>query len=189
MGKSAGYWTARTKLVQLVAREVLHQSVEGAEKGRVPMHPAEPYEGLQKAQAWMADPGSSSPMTACQVQALPEPQWIKCDVRNFDMSVLGQYGVIMTDPPWEIHQDLPYGTMGDHEMRHLNVGVLQDEGVIFVWVTGACLPSLFAGFLVISPSTSWGRRQEGHKEALAAPLACRCSETSSRPMLGLCCRA
>ncbi len=52
------------------------------------------------------------------------------------MSVLGQYGVIMTDPPWEIHQDLPYGTMGDHEMRHLNMGILQDEGVIFVWVTG-----------------------------------------------------
>ncbi|KAK9819438.1 hypothetical protein WJX74_004366 [Apatococcus lobatus] len=71
--------------------------------------------------------------------ALPEPQWIKCDVRNFDMSVLGQYGVIMTDPPWEIHQDLPYGTMGDHEMRHLNVGVLQDEGVIFVWVTGRAM--------------------------------------------------
>ena len=34
-------------------------------------------------------------------------------------------------------QDLPYGTMGDSEMRKLDIGTLQDDGVIFVWVTGA----------------------------------------------------
>ena len=70
-------------------------------------------------------------------QALGEAQWIKCDVRTFDMTVLGKFGVIMADPPWEIHQDLPYGTMADEEMRRLNIGALQDEGVIFLWVTGA----------------------------------------------------
>jgi N6-adenosine-specific RNA methylase IME4 len=37
---------------------------------------------------------------------------------------------------WEIHQDLPYGTMADNEMRKMNIGVLQDDGVIFLWVTG-----------------------------------------------------
>lgn len=68
--------------------------------------------------------------------ALPNPQWINCDVRKFDMSVLGKFGVIMTDPPWEIHQDLPYGTMKDDEMLDLDIGSLQDDGVIFVWVTG-----------------------------------------------------
>lgn len=73
-------------------------------------------------------------------QALEEPQWINCDIRKFDMNVLGKFGVIMTDPPWEIHQDLPYGTMGDEEMRRLNIGCLQDDGVIFVWVTGEWLP-------------------------------------------------
>ena len=73
----------------------------------------------------------------CVAQALPEPQWLNCDVRSFDMSVLGKFGVIMTDPPWEIHQDLPYGTMADNEMRKLDMGCLQDDGVIFVWVTGA----------------------------------------------------
>jgi mRNA (2'-O-methyladenosine-N6-)-methyltransferase len=52
------------------------------------------------------------------------------------MTVLGKFGVIMADPPWEIHQDLPYGTMADDEMRKLNIGTLQDEGVIFLWVTG-----------------------------------------------------
>ena len=37
---------------------------------------------------------------------------------------------------WEIHQDLPYGTMADDEMRKMNISVLQDDGVIFLWVTG-----------------------------------------------------
>jgi hypothetical protein len=76
------------------------------------------------------------------LQALPEAQWINCDIRTFDMTVLGKFGVIMADPPWEIHQDLPYGTMADDEMRKLNIGVLQDDGVIFLWVTGAPHPAL-----------------------------------------------
>ena len=33
------------------------------------------------------------------------------------------------------HQ-LPYGTMQDDEMRKLSVPILQDEGYIFLWVTG-----------------------------------------------------
>ena len=70
------------------------------------------------------------------MQALPEAQWINCDIRTFDMTVLGKFGVIMADPPWEIHQDLPYGTMADDEMRKMNIGTLQDDGVIFLWVTG-----------------------------------------------------
>ena len=37
------------------------------------------------------------------LQALKEPQWINCDVRQFPMEVLGKFGVIMADPPWEIH--------------------------------------------------------------------------------------
>lgn len=35
-----------------------------------------------------------------------------------------------------VAQDLPYGTMGDDEMRNLNIGCLQDDGLIFLWVTG-----------------------------------------------------
>ncbi|GFR47571.1 hypothetical protein Agub_g9297, partial [Astrephomene gubernaculifera] len=73
------------------------------------------------------------------LQALQAPQWINCDVRRFDMSVLGKFGVIMADPPWEIHQDLPYGTMKDDEMINLDIGCLQDNGVIFVWVTGRAM--------------------------------------------------
>ena len=63
-------------------------------------------------------------------------QWINCDIRNFDCSILGKFDVIMADPPWDIHMDLPYGTLRDDEMKNLPVRKLQDEGVIFLWVTG-----------------------------------------------------
>ena len=52
------------------------------------------------------------------------------------MSVLGKFAVVMADPPWDIHMELPYGTMQDNEMRNLMVPVLQDDGYIFLWVTG-----------------------------------------------------
>ena len=52
------------------------------------------------------------------------------------MSVLGKFAVIMADPPWDIHMELPYGTMGDDEMRQLQLPVMQDDGYIFLWVTG-----------------------------------------------------
>lgn len=68
------------------------------------------------------------------LQALQEPQWIQCDVRDFRFDLLGKFGVIMTDPPWEIRQDLPYGTMSDEEMLHMPIAELQDDGVIFMWV-------------------------------------------------------
>lgn len=45
----------------------------------------------------------------------------------------------MADPPWDIHMELPYGTMQDEEMRGLAVGCLQDEGLIFLWVTGRAM--------------------------------------------------
>ena len=53
-----------------------------------------------------------------------------------NMSVLGKFAVIMADPPWDIHMELPYGTMSDDEMRRLSIPVLQDDGYIFLWVTG-----------------------------------------------------
>lgn len=75
----------------------------------------------------------------CSEVELGEPQWINCDIRNFRMDILGQFGVIMADPPWDIHMELPYGTMGDEEMRTLNVPALQTDGLIFLWVTGRAM--------------------------------------------------
>ena len=71
-------------------------------------------------------------------QILPS-QWINCDIRNFDCSILGKFDVIMADPPWDIHMDLPYGTLRDDEMKNLPVRKLQEDGVIFLWVTGRAL--------------------------------------------------
>ncbi|XP_033125351.1 N6-adenosine-methyltransferase catalytic subunit-like [Anneissia japonica] len=70
---------------------------------------------------------------------LIQPQWVQCDVRSLDMDVLGKFAVIMADPPWDIHMELPYGTMQDDEMRKLNVPGLQEEGFIFLWVTGRAM--------------------------------------------------
>ncbi|KAF9534361.1 MT-A70-domain-containing protein [Crepidotus variabilis] len=70
---------------------------------------------------------------------LPPPQWINCDLRTFDYSVLGKFHVIMADPPWDIHMSLPYGTMKDDEMRAMPIPILQDEGFLFLWVTGRAM--------------------------------------------------
>ncbi|CAN6480652.1 unnamed protein product [Victoria cruziana] len=75
----------------------------------------------------------------CSEVELGEPQWINCDIRSFRMDILGKFGVIMADPPWDIHMELPYGTMADDEMRNLNVPALQTDGLIFLWVTGRAM--------------------------------------------------
>ncbi|GAW05646.1 MT-A70-domain-containing protein [Lentinula edodes] len=67
------------------------------------------------------------------------PQWINCDLRRFDYSVLGKFHVIMADPPWDIHMSLPYGTLTDDEMRAMPIPTLQDEGFLFLWVTGRAM--------------------------------------------------
>ncbi|CAH8620909.1 unnamed protein product [Schistosoma rodhaini] len=67
------------------------------------------------------------------------PQWINCDIRLINMSILGKFAVIMADPPWDIHMELPYGTMSDDEMRRLDIPCLQDDGYIFLWVTGRAM--------------------------------------------------
>jgi len=70
---------------------------------------------------------------------LMPPQWVQCDLRNLKFEVLGKFSVLMADPPWDIHMELPYGTMSDDEMRRLPVRELQDEGLIFLWVTGRAM--------------------------------------------------
>lgn len=72
--------------------------------------------------------------------------------------MLGKFHVIMADPPWDIHMSvrtssplrkgpallmvvlqLPYGTMTDDEMRAMPIPTLQDEGLLFLWVTGRAM--------------------------------------------------
>lgn len=85
----------------------------------------------------------SSKMLSCGLlqdrPKLTQPQWVNCDIRRFDWSVLGKFAVVMADPPWDIHMELPYGTMSDDEMRQLNIPALQDNGYLFLWVTGRAM--------------------------------------------------
>uniref|UniRef100_A0A1J3J0Q5 N6-adenosine-methyltransferase MT-A70-like n=1 Tax=Noccaea caerulescens TaxID=107243 RepID=A0A1J3J0Q5_NOCCA len=97
---------------------------------------------LDMADAMMAGPDKAlKPLRAdyCSEAELGEAQWINCDIRSFRMDILGTFGVVMADPPWDIHMELPYGTMGDDEMRTLNVPSLQTDGLIFLWVTGRAM--------------------------------------------------
>uniref|UniRef100_A0A0K2T8Z7 mRNA m(6)A methyltransferase n=1 Tax=Lepeophtheirus salmonis TaxID=72036 RepID=A0A0K2T8Z7_LEPSM len=70
---------------------------------------------------------------------LVPPQWVQCDLRSLKLPILGKFSVIMADPPWDIHMELPYGTMSDDEMRQLPVPSLQDDGLLFLWVTGRAM--------------------------------------------------
>lgn len=60
--------------------------------------------------------------------------------RSLDLGIFkGVVSVVMADPPWDIRMDLPYGTMTDNEMRNLRVDLIQDEGLLFLWVTGRAM--------------------------------------------------
>ncbi|KAK4049239.1 methyltransferase [Microbotryomycetes sp. JL221] len=68
------------------------------------------------------------------------PEWINADLRTLDLTVLGKFDVVVADPPWAIHQELPYGTMTDHEMLNMPIGQIQDQGgLLFLWVTGRAM--------------------------------------------------
>jgi len=98
-------------------------------------YPRLPTVDLMKKEAGL---GKIAEGTEGEVQMFP-PQWIQCDLRCFDMTTLGKCAVVMADPPWDIHMELPYGTMEDNEMRRLDIPGLQDEGYIFLWVTGRAM--------------------------------------------------
>jgi hypothetical protein len=61
------------------------------------------------------------------LQAVGDAQWIECDVRALDYSLLGKFGVVMVDPPWEEvnrnpYPETPYGDVmgfrvGDRSRR------------------------------------------------------------------------
>lgn len=66
-------------------------------------------------------------------------QQVDCDVRDFKFEILGDFPIIMADPPWDIHMSLPYGTLTDDEMVKLPIQCLQTDGVLMLWVTGRAM--------------------------------------------------
>ena len=51
----------------------------------------------------------------------------------------GNFDIVMADPPWDIHMELPYGTLSDDEMKALDIPSLQTDGYMFLWVTGRAM--------------------------------------------------
>nr|XP_055054448.1 N6-adenosine-methyltransferase subunit METTL3 [Misgurnus anguillicaudatus] len=90
-------------------------------------------------QAGGTELGLHSTVGDSNVGKLFPSQWICCDIRYLDVSILGKFAVVMADPPWDIHMELPYGTLTDDEMRKLNIPILQDDGFLFLWVTGRAM--------------------------------------------------
>ncbi|XP_030636749.1 N(6)-adenosine-methyltransferase subunit METTL3 [Chanos chanos] len=101
--------------------------------------PPEAEGGPMGPQAGAAELGLHSGDGDSNVGKLFPAQWICCDIRYLDVSILGKFAVVMADPPWDIHMELPYGTLTDDEMRKLNIPILQDDGFLFLWVTGRAM--------------------------------------------------
>uniref|UniRef100_A0A8C9ZN73 mRNA m(6)A methyltransferase n=1 Tax=Sander lucioperca TaxID=283035 RepID=A0A8C9ZN73_SANLU len=99
--------------------------------------PPEAEGGLLGPQAGTTELGLCAGDADSNVGKLFPSQWICCDIRYLDVSILGKFAVVMADPPWDIHMELPYGTLTDDEMRKLNIPILQDDGFLFLWVTGS----------------------------------------------------
>uniref|UniRef100_A0A673W9D3 mRNA m(6)A methyltransferase n=1 Tax=Salmo trutta TaxID=8032 RepID=A0A673W9D3_SALTR len=101
--------------------------------------PPEAEGGLMGPQAGGMEVGLHQGEEDSNVGKLFPSQWICCDIRVLDVSILGKFSVVMADPPWDIHMELPYGTLTDDEMRKLHIPVLQDDGFLFLWVTGRAM--------------------------------------------------
>ncbi|XP_076843485.1 N(6)-adenosine-methyltransferase subunit METTL3 isoform X2 [Brachyhypopomus gauderio] len=101
--------------------------------------PPEAEGGALGPQAGATELGLHATDADSNVGKLFPAQWICCDIRYLDVSILGKFAVVMADPPWDIHMELPYGTLTDDEMRKLNIPILQDDGFLFLWVTGRAM--------------------------------------------------
>lgn len=89
----------------------------------------------QKLAAFASEYSLGDSFLEYQRPVLP-PQWIQCDIRKLPFLILGKFAVIISDPAWDIHMSLPYGTCKDGELLSLPMHELQDEGIILLWVTG-----------------------------------------------------
>lgn len=60
--------------------------------------PATPSE--EQARRMELERSAKAKLKPVKEKLLP-PQWIDCDLRKLDMTVLGKFDVIMADPPWD----------------------------------------------------------------------------------------
>ena len=77
-------------------------------------------------------------------------QWIRCDILSFDFTILGKFSAIIADPPWNINNNNSNTSNSGIELLEQPLRILQDEGVVFLWVTGRAIE------LGKSSLTTWG---------------------------------
>lgn len=99
------------------------------------MHPTQPKNKEQEKPTLALDYTIGECHDSVSKKVMPA-QWINCDVRHLSFSILGKFAAIISDPAWDIHMALPYGTCKDTELLSLPMKELQDEGIICLWVTG-----------------------------------------------------
>jgi mRNA (2'-O-methyladenosine-N6-)-methyltransferase len=110
-------------------RSVHHPDSSGSANGQQKLNSTKSFGGNNSINGMSkSTDGTSQRSSIGSGIKLVPPQWVQCDLRNLDLPVLGKFSVVMADPPWDIHMELPYGTMSDDEMRKLPVPTLQDEG-------------------------------------------------------------
>jgi len=67
---------------------------------------------------------------------------ILADIRNIDMKKLGQFDVIVMDPPWNLGKgsrgvNLPYQTLSIKDIQSMDIPALQTTGFLFMWTINA----------------------------------------------------
>lgn len=95
----------------------LHFQVTPAEQPHaepVPQLPIYLSQGMQDrllfagAKEGTGEPGGSETAGTSGKGKSKQAEWINCDIRSFDYSVLGQFQVIVADPPWDIHMAVSF---------------------------------------------------------------------------------
>lgn len=78
----------------------VHYAIDPADAAREAREPPPAAPPLPSGAPAGAAPRAGVPdhLVAC-----PAAQWLNVDVRSFDLPILGQFSIIMADPPWDIH--------------------------------------------------------------------------------------
>lgn len=88
-----------------------------------------------------------------------EGTYINCDLRYFNLDSIGKFDIILIDPPWRLRGGqnvsdektmftnnkffLNYNTLSNEEIIDIDVGVLSDSGLIFLWTINSQMEFAF----------------------------------------------
>jgi mRNA m6A methyltransferase catalytic subunit len=71
--------------------------------------------------------------------SLGSSEWLNCDARHFDFSILGKFDVIMLDPPWDIHMEVAHTNKSAPSCSDIDSSVVVHGGCVCSCRTEPCL--------------------------------------------------